>query len=200
MEEWTIAELVAAAAAVLEHPDVTGPDTSREAPNERAVRWYATIGLLDPPLSRRGRRARYGRRHLLQLVAVRRRQADGHSLADIQAELVGATDAHLERIAALPGELAHPDARTERPVAAETTAFWRTRPEEPAPPAGRAAGPTGVRLAPGLSLGFEDPATTITADDAAALRAAAAPLLEVARQRGLVSPRNGPPHRKGARP
>ena len=47
----------------------------RDVPNERLVRWYVTVGLVDPPLSRRGRVARYGRRHLLQLVAVKRRQA-----------------------------------------------------------------------------------------------------------------------------
>src|SRR5580704_8169548 len=46
----------------------------RDVPNERLVRWYVTVGLVDPPLSRRGRVARYGRRHLLQLVAVKRRQ------------------------------------------------------------------------------------------------------------------------------
>ncbi|HEV2936663.1 MAG TPA: hypothetical protein VGY96_26390, partial [Streptosporangiaceae bacterium] len=34
----------------------------RDVPNERLVRWYVTVGLVDPPLSRRGRVARYGRR------------------------------------------------------------------------------------------------------------------------------------------
>src|SRR5260370_30305848 len=61
----------------------------RDVPNERLVRWYVTVGLVDPPLSRRGRVAQYGPRHLLQLVAVKRRQADGRSLAEIQAELAG---------------------------------------------------------------------------------------------------------------
>src|SRR5690242_15059785 len=46
----------------------------RDVPNERLIRWYGTVGLVDPPLSRRGRVARYGRRHLLQLIAVKRRQ------------------------------------------------------------------------------------------------------------------------------
>ncbi|WP_249345346.1 MerR family transcriptional regulator [Microbispora sp. H11081] len=75
----------------------------REVPNERLIRWYTTIGLLDPPLGRRGRVALYGRRHLLQLVAVKRRQADGLSIAAIQAELTGATDAMLQRAARLAG-------------------------------------------------------------------------------------------------
>jgi DNA-binding transcriptional MerR regulator len=71
-------------------------------PNERLVRWYVTVGLVDPPLSRRGRVARYGRRHLLQLVAVKRRQAEGRSLAEIQAELAGATDEALAAVARVP--------------------------------------------------------------------------------------------------
>jgi DNA-binding transcriptional MerR regulator len=74
----------------------------RDVPNERLIRWYVTVGLVDPPLSRRGRVARYGRRHLLQLVAVKRRQAEGRSLAEIQAELAGATDEALAAVACVP--------------------------------------------------------------------------------------------------
>jgi hypothetical protein len=85
----------------------TGPDTEparangrvRDVPNERLIRWYGTVGLVDPPLSRRGRVARYGWRHLLQLVAVKRRQAEGKSLAEIQEELAGATDEVLAAVA-----------------------------------------------------------------------------------------------------
>ncbi|WP_433497104.1 MerR family transcriptional regulator [Sphaerimonospora sp. CA-214678] len=109
-ETWTIGELAGRAAALLAPPrpgiDGTagGDGRVREVPNERLIRWYTTIGLLDPPLARRGRVALYGRRHLLQLVAVKRRQADGLSIAAIQAELAGATDAMLQRIAALPAD------------------------------------------------------------------------------------------------
>jgi hypothetical protein len=119
---WTIAELAERASTVLAaggQGQVSG--RVREAPNDRLIRWYGTIGLVDPPLSRTGRVARYGRRHLLQLVAVKRRQADGRSLADIQAELVGATDAYLESVAGLP-----PD------DAAVTTAAGRPAPRGPA--------------------------------------------------------------------
>jgi DNA-binding transcriptional MerR regulator len=102
----------------------------RDVPNERLVRWYVTVGLVDPPLSRRGRVAQYGRRHLLQLVAVKRRQAEGRSLAEIQAELAGATDEKLAAVARVPGTLPAPEApavpgrfwarqagRAERPAA-----------------------------------------------------------------------------------
>jgi hypothetical protein len=99
---WTLAELTALAVSALTDGRSPRPGGRvRDLPNERTIRWYVTIGLVDPPLSRRGRVAVYGPRHLLQLVAVKRRQAEGRSLAEIQAELTGATDATLRRIARL---------------------------------------------------------------------------------------------------
>lgn len=112
-DTWTITELAEDAAVALAadgSAQVSG--RVRDLPNERLIRWYTTIGLLDPPLGRRGRTALYGSRHLLQLVAVKRRQAAGRSIAEIQIELAAATDATLERIASLPS----------RPATATTTA------------------------------------------------------------------------------
>ncbi|MFD0538287.1 MerR family transcriptional regulator [Actinomadura luteofluorescens] len=103
-DTWTIAELADRAGAALAadgSAQVSG--RVRDLPNERLIRWYTTIGLIDPPLGRRGRTALYGPRHLLQLVAVKRRQASGRSISEIQIELAAATDADLARIAALPG-------------------------------------------------------------------------------------------------
>jgi hypothetical protein len=74
---------------------------------------------VDPPLSRRGRVARYGRRHLLQLVAVKRRQAEGRSLAEIQAELAGATDEALAAVARVPDTRPVPDVFPAAPAR-----FW----------------------------------------------------------------------------
>jgi DNA-binding transcriptional MerR regulator len=105
---WTIAELAELAAGTLAAGGRPGRGITqangrvRDVPNERLIRWYVTVGLVDPPLSRRGRVARYGPRHLLQLVAVKRRQAEGRSLAEIQAELAGATDASLAAVARVP--------------------------------------------------------------------------------------------------
>lgn len=102
-DTWTIGELAERAAGTLSPASSQRPNGRvRDVPNERLIRWYTTIGLLDPPLTRRGRVALYGRRHLLQLIAVKRRQADGRSIAVIQAELAGATDATLEAIARIP--------------------------------------------------------------------------------------------------
>jgi hypothetical protein len=106
-ESWTLDELARRAGQALAADAVHAPNGRvRERPDGRAIRWYATIGLVDRPLAGPGRGARYGPRHLLQLVAVKRLQALGRSLAQIQAELTGATDATLRRIAELPADLA----------------------------------------------------------------------------------------------
>ncbi|MEV5746198.1 MerR family transcriptional regulator [Actinoallomurus sp. NPDC052308] len=132
---WTLSELTTKAAAAL--ADGRSPRPSgrgRDLPNERTIRWYVTIGLVDPPLSRRGRVAVYGPRHLLQLVAIKRRQSEGHSLADIQAELTGATDATLHRIARLDPTADHPaDSRAAASTSAPRTPIPGSGPPAPNP-------------------------------------------------------------------
>ena len=138
-EPWTILELVERAAETLAAAQPAEPSGAavpsgtvrangrvRDVPNERLVRWYVTVGLVDPPLSRRGRVAQYGRRHLLQLVAVKRRQAEGRSLAEIQAELAGATDEALAAVAGVPDTEPGPGARPTAPAR-----FWARRPGQP---------------------------------------------------------------------
>jgi hypothetical protein len=135
-EPWTIAELAELAAETLATTDSAEPPSGparangrvRDVPNERLVRWYATVGLVDPPLSRRGRVAAYGRRHLLQLVAVKRRQAEGRSLAEIQAELTGATDETLAAVARVPGIRLTPEAALAAPAR-----FWTRQPTQLTP-------------------------------------------------------------------
>src|SRR5215472_4216024 len=118
---WTIAELAELAAAALTAGDQQGQGPARvngrvrDVPNERLIRWYVTVGLVDPPLSRRGRVAWYGPRHLLQLVAIKRRQAQGRSLAEIQAELAGATNASLAGVARVPDAVLAAGADAGRP-------------------------------------------------------------------------------------
>jgi DNA-binding transcriptional MerR regulator len=178
----------------------------RDVPNERLVRWYVTVGLVDPPLSRRGRVARYGRRHLLQLVAVKRRQAEGRSLAEIQAELAGATDETLAAIARVPDAMLAPEAPTaEAPpvrAAPAPARFWTRQARQPAEPmpareravepgpasaaaarggtgaAGRPGGLVhGVRLAPGVTLLLESAGREPGPDDVTEIVRAAQPLL-----------------------
>jgi len=185
-----LTELVGAALSV----DYDGAPTGRvrDVPDQRAIRWYVTRGLVDRPVATRGRVALYGRRHLLQLVAIKRRQAGGRSLADIQAELAGATDRTLAAVARIEGEAVRPAAR---PVPAPARArFWVDRPtSSPAgvvavssaavPAAAAVAGPEvstesvalqGIRLAPGVTLLIENGTA-----DPAAVYLAARPLLDL---------------------
>jgi DNA-binding transcriptional MerR regulator len=192
---WTIAELAErAAGALTAAPPAVRSRRIREAPNERLIRWYATVGLMDPPLSRRGRVALYGRRHLLQLVAVKRRQAEGRSLAEIQAELAGAPDKHLEAIAQVA---AHPfDGGEAGPEATPPARFWTRSSAEPGTgPQQEAAAwpdehlddqPLGIRIAPGVILLVEDAARSLGSDDLAAVRHAARPLLGALARLGLT--------------
>src|SRR3954447_9138052 len=101
---WTLDELVERVRAALAEAEYPGAPNGRvrDVPDRRAIRWYATRGLVDRPAAMRGRVALYGPRHLLQLVAVKRLQADGHTLAEIQAELTGAPDDTLAAIARVP--------------------------------------------------------------------------------------------------
>ena len=80
--------------------------------------------------------ARYGRRHLLQLVAVKRRQAEGRSLAEIQAELAGATDETLAAVARVPDTPPAPGAPAPAPGRS-----WARRPSQVASAGAEGAGP-----------------------------------------------------------
>jgi hypothetical protein len=104
-ELWTLAELAERVAGALSS-GYDGQLNRRvtDVPDVRAIRYYTTLGLLDRPTEMRGRTALYGARHLWQLVAIKRLQADGRSLAEIQQELTGAPDAALRRLAAIPDE------------------------------------------------------------------------------------------------
>jgi len=64
--------------------------------DERTLRYYQSIALLDRPLRYDGRLAIYGYRHLLQALAAKVLQAQGFSLAQVQRALSGATDELLE--------------------------------------------------------------------------------------------------------
>ncbi|MFC3981326.1 helix-turn-helix domain-containing protein [Streptosporangium jomthongense] len=188
--EWTIGELAERASAALS-PTAQLNGRVRDVPNERLIRWYATIGLLDPPASRRGRVALYGRRHLLQLVAVKRRQAEGLTIAEIQAELAGASDQTLEAVADLPSPASPSSPSPPAGPAGGGGArprFWAEPPRTSAPrPRARPvpAQVNGVRLAAGVTL-LLDGGHPLSPGALADIGAAAETLLAVLREHGLV--------------
>ncbi len=70
--------------------------SARAAPTARSVRFYVASGLLDRPEGT-GTAATYNYRHLLQLLSIKIRQREGHSLEKIKTEMKDVTGDALER-------------------------------------------------------------------------------------------------------
>src|SRR5215472_14746981 len=82
---YTIAELADASAAALDALGIAARNGQvRERPDTRTIRYYIGLGLVDRPTEMSGRTARYGDRHLLQVLAVKALQARGATLAEVQ--------------------------------------------------------------------------------------------------------------------
>jgi DNA-binding transcriptional MerR regulator len=206
---WTIDRLARLAAAALAAGAPTQPNGRiREVPDVRTIRWYTSIGLLDRPAAMRGRTALYGRSHLAQLVAIKRLQAAGLTVAAVQERLLGADESAVEEIAGLPADLDEVEAQVEadnRPAAAgskslsaEPAARSRFWVAPSAPPAAReVARPTtpptapdavppvhGIRLATDVTL-LLPPGRVPDAAARAAIAEAAQPLLALLERLGL---------------
>jgi DNA-binding transcriptional MerR regulator len=202
---WTIADLTAQAALALS-ADYEGSANGRvrDVPDRRTIRYYTTLGLLDRPAEMRGRTALYGKRHLLQLVAIKRLQARGLSLAEIQQQLLGATGTVLQRLAQLPAvmEDARPPIAGARLRETSRQAFWRETPAPPSPAQIEENAPVtlhGVPLDEGVTVLF-GAARPLYEDDVQALRSAAGPLLKLLVKRRLIRPRQeGDNHDQAAR-
>jgi DNA-binding transcriptional MerR regulator len=191
---WTLDQLTAAVERALA-VDYVGPTNGRvrDVPDQRTIRYYTTLGLIDRPAAMRGRTALYGRRHLLQLVSIKRLQSAGLTLAEVQARLLGRTDADLAEIAQLPADLGEPGASApgcspepgaDAPGSPQEERFWSRQPAPVPRPL------VGVPLAEGLTLLFTA-ARPPDDHDLSALREAAQPLLDVLRRRRLL-PRQAP--------
>lgn len=99
-------------------------------PDARTIRYYTTLGLLDRPTID-ARQARYGRRHVLQLLAVKALQAGSMPLAEIQARLYGRSEAELEAVLdSLAARRGGAGARAARPPSARPI-VWREVTVEP---------------------------------------------------------------------
>jgi DNA-binding transcriptional MerR regulator len=194
---WTLDELSALVAlALAEDYDGQPSGRVRDVPDRRTIRYYTTLGLLDRPAEMRGRTALYGRRHLLQLVAIKRLQARGLSLAEIQKRLLGLPKSRLESLAELPRNTE--TASTEFSLPKEDTpdrrpSFWTAAPTiaengEVTPAPDHPAAPCALQaigLAAGVLLLVPAP-RTIHSDDLEAIHSAAAPLLKLLEKRRLL--------------
>lgn len=140
----TLAELVATVPTLLaDGYQGVRSGRIRDLPDERTIRWYQSVGILDRPSGFRGRAALYGRRHLVQIAVIKRLQAAGFSLESIQGGLAGKTDGELARTLDLPlrdvdaliaSTVAARESKAQAGLAAalepsrRDSPFWRTRP------------------------------------------------------------------------
>jgi hypothetical protein len=180
---WTLEQLGDRVRAALA-TGYTAPGSARvrAVPDGRTIRYYTTLGLVDRPTIQ-GRTALYGARHLLQLVAIKRLQASGLSLTQVQERLAGLPLARLRALAQVTpdegGAAAAPadgpaGASPAAPAAAATPAvaappssgpvtrreFWRAVPAAAvtgAAPPGSAREVTAGSLAPGGALDHDLP-------------------------------------------
>jgi DNA-binding transcriptional MerR regulator len=150
---WTIEQLVGECTRALTgEAQPSGRVT--DAPDLRTIRYYAALGLLDPPRAFDKKKALYDERHLHQLIAIKRLQRGGLALADIQRQLAGISDARLQTLAQAP-------APAPRPVT-EPGKFWARKPRVPPPV-------QAFRIAPGFTLVVDGAARPFTDEDGQAL-------------------------------
>src|ERR1044071_8719113 len=83
-----VAELADEAAKILAE---IGPAQERgtvsEVPDERTIRYYLSEGLLSPAEEKQGTASVFGYRHLLQLLVVKKLQAEGLPIRAIREQI-----------------------------------------------------------------------------------------------------------------
>jgi DNA-binding transcriptional MerR regulator len=114
--------------------------TVTELPDERTVRYYLTEGLLSPAEDKQGTASVFGYRHLLQLLVVKKLQAEHLPIRKIRDLVEGRTERELERLLGAGGgaaakkneALSYLEQLLTKPPAA-------AQPSQPAPQAPRRA-------------------------------------------------------------
>ncbi|MDP6112478.1 MAG: MerR family transcriptional regulator [Planctomycetota bacterium] len=187
---WTLAELEEQAEAALSdaYPGQQNRQI-REIPNLRTIRYYTTLGIIDRPADWNGRTALYGEKHLLQLVAIKKLQARGKTLSEIQEEIAGITTRELRNLADIPTQVSS----TAKPRRRE---FWREAPAEVTP--GASSSPAlppsqalrAITLAPGVTLLLATERTP-GVNESNDIHKAAEPLLNTLSNLNLIQSNNG---------
>jgi DNA-binding transcriptional MerR regulator len=95
-----VAGLAEAAARILSESGAArqGRGTVTELPDERTVRYYLAEGLVPPAEEKQGTASVFGYRHLLQLLVVKKMQADGLPIRAIRELVTGKTERQLEKL------------------------------------------------------------------------------------------------------
>ncbi len=133
-----------------------------EVPDERMVRYYTTEGLISTPEARQGPSAVYGYNHLLQLLVIKRLQADHLPIRKIKELVEGKTERELEQLLDVKHAVGPKNAATvylesllhtapSRPAARLQAADNLSA---PAASTGQASAWARVEIEPGLELHF----------------------------------------------
>lgn len=94
-----VAELANTAARILaEGGPVQERGTVSEVPDERTVRYYLSEGLLSPAEDKQGTASVFGHLHLLQLLVVKKLQAEHLPIRKIRELVEGRSERELERL------------------------------------------------------------------------------------------------------
>jgi DNA-binding transcriptional MerR regulator len=142
--ELSLRELVVQAAHLVDAMGLVPVDgRAARHPDARAVRYYVGLGLVDRPLGYRGNAALYGRRHLLQLLAIKALQAQGLGLPDVQRQLLGRSTEQLRSLLPPLRRVAPPPPPLP-PRSAPSEASWKLE----------------LELAPGVRLQVDPSALT----------------------------------------
>lgn len=107
-DEFSLEELAAEVQAWSEkHQVLPANGQAAEAITERTIRYYRTLGLLDPPLGNYIKT--FSQKHKLQLIAIRLYQSQGLPLRKIRDELYGKS---LDDLIALEKQATRRDRKT----------------------------------------------------------------------------------------
>jgi DNA-binding transcriptional MerR regulator len=149
-----------------------GRGTVTEVPDERTVRYYLTEGLVSPAEDKRGTASVFGYRHLLQLLVVKKLQAEHLPIRKIRDLVDGRSERELERLLGAEGSaavkneaLSYLEQLLTRPAPAVSPAPQMATMESlPSPPRPAAQSPQSasggswsrIELEPGLELHVQD--------------------------------------------
>ncbi|MDT5271652.1 MAG: hypothetical protein QOH49_3838 [Acidobacteriota bacterium] len=203
-----VAGLAEAAARILCESGTArqGRGTVTELPDERTVRYYLAEGLIPPAEEKQGTASVFEFRHLLQLLVVKKLQAEGLPIRAIRELVTGKTERQLERLLGVEqGRASGPAARGKALGYLES--LLQKGPSSPlpsspppaqqAPPSALSGSPSAaprerwarVELEPGLELHVSDGYHAPQGEGA--LRRLSQTFLNVLRARGAGSPGRG---------
>ncbi|HZE69995.1 MAG TPA: MerR family transcriptional regulator [Pyrinomonadaceae bacterium] len=77
--------------------------TVTNVPDERTIRYYLSEGLIQPPEEKQGTASVFGYRNLLQLVTIKRLQADHLPIRKIRELVAGKSEQELESLLGIGG-------------------------------------------------------------------------------------------------